>query len=122
MSLLLNDLRERRDDIERRIEALVEESRPLREQTSNIDRTKNALNAELAEVKLRLRVLTEAPSVSDHAVIRYLERKHGFCFEDIRSEMLTDTVVAAMRSGVESVKALGGTMVIKGMKVVTFAP
>jgi hypothetical protein len=51
-----------------------------------------------------------------------LERQHGFSFEDIRSQLLTRTVVEAMKAGVPSVKALGGTLVLKGMKVVTYAP
>lgn len=118
----LNDLREIRDDLEARIEALRQDRKPIQEQLSNMDRQLAKLNAELAETRQKLKVLTESPAVSDHAVIRYLERKYGFSFEDIRKEMLPDPVVSAMRAGVPSIKALGGTLKISGMKVVTYAP
>lgn len=119
---LLSDLREKRDDLEARIGALTEESKPIREQISNLDRTRGKLLNELGDVRQKITALAESPSVSDHAVIRYLERKHGFSFDDVRSQMLTPTVVAAMRSGVPSIKALDGTLIVKGMKVVTYAP
>lgn len=119
---LLNDLREKRDDLEARIALLVEERRPLGEQIGNIDRTLAKLRAEEADVRQRIKALTIAPSVSDHAVIRYLERKHGFCFEKVRDELLTPTVIEAMKAGGQSVKALGGTLKISGMKVVTYVP
>lgn len=119
---LLNDLREKKDELDARIEALRAEAKPVREQVSNIDRQLAKLQAECAEVRQKLAELTEKPAVSDHAVIRYLERKYNFTFDDVREELLTDTVIDAMRAGIPRVKMNGGTLILKGMKVVTYAP
>ena len=36
------------------------------------------------------REMSAKPRVSDHAVVRYLERKYNFSFEDIREERFVD--------------------------------
>lgn len=117
---LLPGLKEKADDLSTRIASLELEAKPLREQMGNLDRTKSKLAAELATVKDKISVLSAKPRVSDHVVIRYLERRHNFSFEDIRSQILTPTVVAAIRAGCESVKTADGTLRIKGNTVVTF--
>jgi predicted nuclease with TOPRIM domain len=116
----LSDLKESRDDLERRIDALTADSAPIREQLANLDRQRDKLRNELAGVKQRIAALSEKPRVSDHAVIRYLERRFDFDFEHVRQELLTPTVLAAMDSGIEGVKALGGTLKLKGRTVVTY--
>jgi predicted nuclease with TOPRIM domain len=117
--MLPDALKEKVEELETRISALNDEAKPLREQLGNIDRQKSKLATERNQYVERIKELKEKPRVSDHAVIRYLERKYGFTFEDIRTELLTPTVVSAMNSGVESVKVNGTTLKIKGRTVVT---
>lgn len=63
-----------------------------------------------------------APRVSDHAVLRYLERASGMDFAAVRHKLLTPNVVAAMKAGARAVKVDGGRLIIKDDTVVTFAP
>lgn len=113
-------IREKIEGLDARIEALKADAKPLREQVSNIDRTIGKLNAERAELSNRLMDLKQKPRVSDHAVVRYLERKYGFTFEDVREELLTDAVRQAMDMGAEGVRMNGGVLKLKGRTVVTY--
>lgn len=60
------------------------------------------------------------PTVSDHALLRYIERAHGIDIEALRAKVLTPSVVTAIKAGASAVKSSVGTMVIKGTTVVTF--
>ena len=60
------------------------------------------------------------PTISDHALLRYIERVCGVNVENLKAELLTDAVVLAIKQGASAVKSPVGTMVIKGSTVVTF--
>lgn len=60
--------------------------------------------------------------ISDHAVIRYLERRYGFDFEHVRKEMHSDTLEHADRFGCGTVISNGGKMVLHEGVVTTFLP
>jgi hypothetical protein len=60
------------------------------------------------------------PTISDHALLRYIERICGVDVEAMKAELLTETVVLAIKQGATAVKSPVGTMVIKGNTVVTF--
>ena len=107
-------------DLERRVAALDADAAPLRKQLANLDSTAARFRNTLAEARAELARCEEAPRVSDHAVIRYLERHHGFCFEAVRSALLTPAVIAAIDAGAESVRRGGGVLKIKGRCVTTF--
>lgn len=62
------------------------------------------------------------PSITDHAVLRYLERHYGFDFETVRTGLLSETVKLAARMGAKSVKSDGGKLILQGARVVTFVP
>lgn len=83
----------------------------------------------LSELLLeRERVLVEVakevtePRVSDHAIVRYLERKHGFDFDAIRAEILTPDRAAAIRAGATSIRHDGVKFVVKDGVIVTTLP
>lgn len=116
----LSELIASRGDLQQRIDALVEEGAPIRAQLANIDRQRDKLRNELSAVKARIGQMQEKPRVSDHALVRYLERKYGFDFENVRNEMLTPTILSAMEIGAEGVKFNGGLVKIKGRTVVTY--
>ena len=60
------------------------------------------------------------PTISDHALLRYIERLCGVNVEALKAELLTTSVIAAIKSGATGLKTPLGTMVIKGSTVVTF--
>jgi predicted nuclease with TOPRIM domain len=117
---LLTSLRAKHEELEARIDALKVEAKPIRDQLANMDRQISKLGNEISPIRHRITELSAAPRVSDHAVIRYLERKYGFVFDDVRSELLTPAVLEAMKVGCESVKTASGTLKLKGKTVVTF--
>ncbi len=90
---------------------------PLREEVSEAERR-------IAEIKgeLRRREACDSmvPTISDHALLRYIERVCGVSIEELKAELLTDTVVLAIKSGATAVRSPAGTMVIRGNTVVTF--
>jgi hypothetical protein len=73
------------------------------------------------DTELRRREAHDAmvPTISDHALLRYIERIHGVDVEAMKTALLTETVVLAIKSGATAVKSPAGTMVIKGSTVVT---
>ena len=117
---MISELREKVDDLDARIAALTSDAKPVREQVANMDRQLSKLRAEREEVAAKLRDMSAKPRVSDHAVIRYLERKYGFTFEDIRKELLTDAVRQAMDAGADGIRMNGGVLKIRGRTVVTY--
>lgn len=58
--------------------------------------------------------------ISDHAVIRYLERHYGFDFEAVRREMDTPALQLAGEMGAEALKWNGGRLIIRDQCAVTF--
>lgn len=102
------------------LDRLEEAARPLRSQMSEIDREKGRLSAERKELERRLADAKDGPHVSDHAVIRYLERHHGIDCEAIRMEMLTPMVRQAVMAGAEGVRVNGGVLKIKGNVITTY--
>ena len=59
------------------------------------------------------------PRVSDHAVIRYMERKLGQDFDDIRKIILTDEVKDAINAGAKSIKFDGMKLRVKDKCITT---
>lgn len=70
------------------------------------------------EIERRLTAET-APSVSDHAVLRYMERIHGIDVEAVRKEILTPENVDYIRAGMSAIKAGGVKFHIKNHCVTT---
>lgn len=63
--------------------------------------------------------------VSDHALVRYLERVRGFDFDPIRAEILSDgrrVAVQAMGQGRLPIGSDGLDLVVASGRVVTVAP
>ncbi len=57
--------------------------------------------------------------VSDHAVLRYLERKFNLDIESIRAEILTPTILDAINMGANSVKVNGMTFKVSNKTITT---
>jgi hypothetical protein len=73
-----------------------------------------------AEIMRREAMDAMVPTISDHALLRYIERICGVDIEAMKAELLTNAVVMAIKAGASAVKSPVGTMVIKGNTVVTF--
>ena len=60
-------------------------------------------------------------TISDHALVRYLERAKGHDFSAVRAE-IADAVRAAVALGAPKVSAKGVTFILDGANIVTIVP
>ncbi len=68
---------------------------------------------------VNVRKVRKRARVTDHAVLRYLERVMEVPVEQIRRQILTDGVVLAMALGAQSARLKDHHVVIQGRVVVT---
>lgn len=103
-----------------RLAELTDEVVTLRAQIGRNDKERARLTAERTSLEQLIAARRDKVIVSDHAVIRYLERRHGFDFEDVRDEIVTPALIAAVNVGAAGIKVDGGTFKIRGRTVVTY--
>lgn len=60
--------------------------------------------------------------ITEHAVVRYMERKYGADFSIVREEMMTPGLRAAIDNGAAKYVHDGFEFVIAGKRVVTVKP
>lgn len=65
---------------------------------------------------------TVVRGVSDHAVVRYLERVMGFDIDALRARIMTPTIERAIRSGVGRVRIPEGVVVVREGMITSFLP
>jgi septal ring factor EnvC (AmiA/AmiB activator) len=112
--------RERIGEIEFRLHEIAKTRRQLSKDIGDLDaeaaRLKKELQAlEAARAELRLGV-----EISDHALVRWLERHHGMDLEQYRREMVTPGLRDAVSAGAEGFKTAQGLFKMKGRVVTTF--
>lgn len=72
------------------LKELQTERSKLEAERDSLTRQINVCNTRIAEIEKRIRQLTAVPVVSEHALLRYLERKLGIDLEEVKKEILTD--------------------------------
>lgn len=90
----------------------------LSQQAASIDETRRQLAIVRAELDRRSRGAAE-PRISDHAVLRFMERGMGFDIDALRRRLLNDTVKAAMKAGAKTVTVEGVRLVVQGNVITT---
>ena len=95
-----------------RLESIISEL-----QTKVID-AQNELKAVRGEIAKRTRIDPE-PRLTDHALLRYLERVEGIDIPAIRSGIMTDKVIAAIKAGASSITVSGAKFKIVDNNLVT---
>jgi len=60
--------------------------------------------------------------VSDHAIVRYMERALGIDMDRIRAQIRSPLVESAMQAGVSRVRTVEGVFVLRDQTVVSFLP
>lgn len=91
---------------------LLDKIKPLNQRLSKVDLQITKIEDDIVE-------LNRKPRVTDHAVIRWLERKYGFDFEKQRNELLDDSSIKAINMGASKIKRDGNVLVIKDKAIVT---
>ena len=92
------------ESIQREILLIKAKQKPLRKQIGALDSDICEANKRLKEAQEILSTFKAEPNITDHAVIRYLERVHNFSFDEIKSDLLSQNVVFAIKSGAKAVK------------------
>ena len=108
-----------RKDQEFRLQQLNKEIPQQEGVVSQAQRRLSQLKKEQVEVTVSLNVVKDDITLSDHALVRYLERKYGFGFGQYREEVLTPIVIQAIKSGAHSIKVNGVSFKVKNNTIVT---
>lgn len=101
---------------------LQQESARLERLLGEAETTIADLRAKFGEVRnvlaKRLRPAAE-PRISDHALLRFIERVYGVDVDAARSEVMTPSVVMALKTGATAITVRGVKMVAKDGTIVT---
>ncbi len=122
------DLHERKADVsaklgraEAEIEAIKSE---MATRLSGFQAEAQSMRSQLGQIESELsrREARDAiePNISDHALLRYIERRSGVDMDALRAELMTPALINAVKAGATGLKGPLGTFVIKGSTVVTF--
>ena len=114
------DCRHRMAEIAREAERMLVDLEPVLAAMQQHREKMAILDSEKYQLENRLEALKGKPAVSDHALVRYLERKYDFDSDAIRKEILSPEVESAMRAGADGCKSHGGRFKFREMTVVTY--
>lgn len=92
--------------------------RAIGETTRAASRLEARMKALTEELQRRQHSVSE-PRVSDHALLRYLERVHGADVEKARRAVMTDAVRDAILAGASGVTVDGVKFIVKNLTIVT---
>jgi septal ring factor EnvC (AmiA/AmiB activator) len=113
--------------LEQRARTILEELRhvedhraSLRKKMSDVDRRHATLCKERDRIARTIVKRSSEPSVSDHAILRYLERHEGLDVEAIKRKMLLPEVLAAIEMGLNKVAVDGHSFNLSGAEIVTY--
>jgi hypothetical protein len=117
-----SELREREKDILARAEAMGGQIVQLKLEIGRLNNERNTLmqsrNSILREIERRTET-PEEPAISDHALLRYIERVIGIDLDELRRQIMTPTLESAIRMGAKSLVDNGVTYRIQNGKVIT---
>jgi len=88
----LKELQSRKAKIEVSIPLLQKEAQEKQREFSKAQTKLNEINQEIKKLK------SSEPVVSEHALLRYLERKYNLDLEDIKREILTNDNVIMIKN------------------------
>jgi len=116
----------KRKDKELRLKFVTSQVENIDDRASNLQRDLSGLQRESSVWKKEQREIVESLvtvnkniGVSDHAVLRYLERKFNLDMVAIRKEILTPERESAIRAGATKIKTELVDFVVKDNTIVT---
>jgi len=71
------------------------------------------------QLEQKILFANEEPRVSDHAMLRIIERKAGYPVEELRKQVLTPEIIRAIEAGAKSVTIGDCEFKIKGKTITT---
>lgn len=102
-----------------RLKSVSKEIEELRDTVKAGQKKLSFLENEERELTKFLNTPAENIGVSDHALLRYLERKYGFNFDNYRAEILTPDRISMIKNGANTISVDGVKLKIEKNTVVT---
>jgi len=117
----IKSLTTRRQVLVAELEEVKAQRNAVDRQAGEIHRREDNIQRKIAEIDKRLGVVRAGPVVTEHAILRFLERGMGMDMEDIRNQILTPDVRSALGSGLDVTIGIsqGCRAIIKGGVVVS---
>lgn len=116
------DIRSRIDyldkSIKEQVTTAIDFERHAHAARSEVARLQQQLNTLRDELDRRNRPAPE-PKISEHALLRYIERVHGVDLDLLRESILTPPIVAAIQSGASAVTVSGVKFIVRDNVMVT---
>src|SRR5271167_3613278 len=82
---------QRRDEVEKNLKALRRELADTDQILADMKQRRNTVNQKVQKLENQLEQLKAKPlRVSDHALLRYMERHHGIDVEEVRRHILEE--------------------------------
>ena len=106
--------------VEFRLHEIEEARRKLSKEMGELDSEAARLKKELVAIEKRRAELRGGVAISDHALVRWMERHHGLDLDVYRQEIASPTLRRAIISGVDGLKTAEGSFKIKEGVVTTF--
>jgi len=88
--------------------------------TAEEQRLRTTLGQVTGEIARREAMDAVVPTITDHALLRYMERVHGIDVAALKADLLSDALVSAIKAGATAMQTPEGTFVINGASVTTF--
>lgn len=110
----IKQLQSRRTKVKAEMTTLKSDLHDINNRLSNRKQTLQNIEAQISAISIE-------PTVSEHAVLRYLERKYDFDIEDIKNQILSDALkglITKLGSGKYPLGD-GRTVVVKNKCVVS---
>lgn len=83
-------------------------------------RLRTTMGQVVGEIARREALDAVVPTITDHALLRYMERMHGIDIAALKADLLTEALVGAIKAGATAMQTTEGTFVISGSSVTTF--
>lgn len=109
----------RLDELETKLAQLATELVAARAKVKPLAQAVSRIEQQVRETERQIEDARKQPRVSDHAVIRYLERKYGFSFERVRAEILTPDRVSAINAGATGISHEGVRFLVRDKTITT---
>lgn len=117
---VVEGLTKKLDTTSAEIETIDQQMKKLQSDLTALSAARAKLTVTRASLEEQIRDHQKPPVVTDHAVLRYLQRHQGIDVEAIRKRLLSPTVITAMDFGASRVKTSEGNLRIVNRTVVTF--
>ena len=116
---LLLQIKKEKEKIEKEIKLLKSDKQMYLELIRNIDKSINEKSQKVNELNITYTTYTEEKFISDHAILRYLQRMNLIDIQQLKTNLLSEEVVNAIYNGANKIIYNGLEYVIKNGKIVT---